>query len=159
MLPDVQPGFLERFIPSNAPEDPQSFTEIMKDVENLIMPGMTHWRHPIFNAFFPATNGTPSFLANILSTATSSIRFSWIASPAMTELEMIMMDWLAKLIDLPEYFLFSSKGKGGGVIHGTSSEATLYCVLAARFHYETHYNINQLVVYASSSAHSCWGKT
>ena len=155
VLPDVQPGFMESLIPSNAPEDPQSFTEIMKDVENLIMPGMTHWRHPMFNAFYPTANGTPSILADILSTATSSIGFSWIASPAMTELEMIMMDWLAKLINLPECFLFSSKEKGGGVIHGTSSEATLYCVLAARLQYEINYNVNQLVIYASSSAHSC----
>ena len=76
VLPDVQPGFMERLIPSNAPEDPQSFTEIMKDVENLIMPGMTHWRHSIFNAFYPTANGTPSILADILSTTTNSIGFS-----------------------------------------------------------------------------------
>ena len=153
VLPDVQPGFLQDVIPSDAPENPQTFTEIMEDVEKHIIPGITHWKHPMMNAFFPSGNGTPSILADILCTAIGGVGFSWIACPAMTELEMIMMDWLARMSDLPDHFMFSSKGKGGGVIHSTSSEATLYCVLAARFQYEKANDIKKLVVYASSGAH------
>ena len=153
VLPDVQPGFLQDVIPSDAPENPQTFTEIMEDVEKHIIPGITHWRHPMLNAFFPSANGTPSILADILCTSIGGVGFSWIASPAMTELEMIMMDWLAKMSDLPDRFMFSSNGKGGGVIHSTSSEATLYCVLAARFQYEKTNDIKKLVAYASNGAH------
>ena len=91
----------------------------MSDVERVIMPGVTHWHSPQFHAYFPTANSYPAIVADILSDAIACVGFSWIASPACTELEMAMMNWLGKMIDLPEQFLFSPNGKGGGVIQAS----------------------------------------
>lgn len=118
---------------------------------------MTHWHSPNFHAYFPTANSYPSILADILSGSLACIGFTWKSSPACTELEMIMMDWLAKMLSLPSYFLFSSKGKGGGVIHGTASEATLVALLAARNRIlSSNENIDptKLIAYCSEQAHS-----
>ena len=88
----------------------------MRDLETVIMPGVTHWHHPQFHAYFPTANSYPAIVADILSGAIACIGFSWIASPACTELEMVTLDWLAKMVQLPSEFLFQSKGHGGGVI-------------------------------------------
>lgn len=118
---------------------------------------MTHWHSPHFHAYFPTGNSYPAILADILSASLACIGFTWKASPACTELEMVMMDWLAKMIALPDHFLFSSKGKGGGVIQGTASEATLVALLAARNRFESHtehIDTSKLVAYCSEQAHS-----
>ena len=88
----------------------------MKDLERVIMPGVTHWHSPQFHAYFPTACSYPAIVADMLSDAIGCIGFSWIASPACTELEMVMMDWLGKMLQLPEEFLFSGPGRGGGVI-------------------------------------------
>ena len=118
---------------------------------------MTHWHSPNFHAYFPTANSYPAILADILSGSLACIGFTWKASPACTELEMVMMDWLAKMILLPSYFLFSSKGKGGGVIQGTASEATLVALLAARNRILTSdesIDSSKLIAYTSEQAHS-----
>lgn len=119
---------------------------------------MTHWNSPQFHAYFPTANSYPAMCADMLSGALSCIGFTWIASPACTELEMVMMDWLAKMIHLPPHFLFSSGGKGGGVIQGTASEATLVCLLAARSQIladsTKEATLGKLVCYANQQAHS-----
>ena len=145
-------------------------------------PQMTHWHSPHFHAYFPTANSYPAICADMLSAALGCIGFTWIASPACTELEMVMMDWLAKMLCLPKEFLFSTSGKGGGVIQGTASEATLVTMLAAKSKtlaelpghpmrqenegHESHQRILQrldsmseqptgkLVAYASNQAHS-----
>eukprot|EP00123_Amoebidium_parasiticum_P016503 comp23463_c1_seq1/m.39189 comp23463_c1_seq1/g.39189 ORF comp23463_c1_seq1/g.39189 comp23463_c1_seq1/m.39189 type:complete len:480 (-) comp23463_c1_seq1:195-1634(-) len=136
VLSDVSPGYLRPLLPESAPEQGESFDKIMEDVEKIIMPGVTHWKSPHFHAYFPATGSYPSYLADMLSGAIGCIGFSWINSPACTELETVMMDWLAKACGLPEQFWsIDSKGnptQGGGVIQGTASEATLVSMLAAR---------------------------
>jgi len=129
-LSAVEPGYLAPLIPAQAPQDPESWEDVKADIERVIMPGVTHWHHPNFHAYFPTANSYSAITADILSDAIGCIGFSWVASPACTELEVVMMDWLAQMIQLPQQFM--SGGKGGGVIMGTASEATLVGLLAAR---------------------------
>ncbi|KAF2359997.1 Pyridoxal phosphate-dependent decarboxylase [Trinorchestia longiramus] len=131
-LAAVQPGYLRSLLPSSAPDLPQTFEEVMADVERVIQPGMTHWTSPQFHAYFPSCSSFPSMLADMLCGALTCIGFTWEASPACTELEVVMMDWLAKLLGLPEHFLATAPGSGGGVIQGSASEATLVALLAAK---------------------------
>lgn len=132
VLPTVEPGYLRKLIPEEAPEQGETWQSIFQDIERVIMPGVTHWHSPNFHAYYPTGNSWPAMLADILSDAIGCVGFSWIASPACTELEVVMMDWLGKLIGLPPVFLASTGGKGGGVIQGTASEAMLVGLLAAR---------------------------
>lgn len=172
---NIEPGYLKSLIQPDAPEKGESFVKIMHDFENHIMCGITHWQHPHFHAYFPAGNAYPSILADMLSDALGCVGFSWAASPAYTELEIIMLDWMGKMIGLPEDFLCLSGGrnsstgeesKGGGVIQGSASECVLVNLLAAR-----HWAIDKLrkkypntadgillsklIGYCSKEAHSC----
>ncbi|XP_055277650.1 aromatic-L-amino-acid decarboxylase [Moschus berezovskii] len=132
VFPDVDPGYLRPLIPTTAPQEPEAFEDIIEDVEKIIMPGVTHWHSPYFFAYFPTASSYPAMLADMLCGAIGCIGFSWAASPACTELETVMMDWLGKMLQLPEAFLAGEAGEGGGVIQGTASEATLVALLAAR---------------------------
>ncbi|KAJ8981624.1 hypothetical protein NQ317_000852 [Molorchus minor] len=161
VTPDVEPGYLRKLIPSEAPYEPEEWDNIMDDVDKKVMPGVTHWQHPRFHAYFPSGNSYPSILADMLSDAIGCIGFSWAASPACTELETIVMDWLGKAIGLP------TKGsRGGGVIQTSASECVLVSMLAARnqaIHYlkrnkphvEDNVFLPKLVGYCSREAHSC----
>ncbi|XP_038849135.1 aromatic-L-amino-acid decarboxylase-like isoform X2 [Salvelinus namaycush] len=132
VYPDVEPGYLRSLIPEEAPEESETYEDVVKDIERVIMPGVTHWHSPYFYAYFPTANSFPAMLADMLSGAIGCIGFSWAASPACTELETVMMDWLGKMLKLPEDFIAGTHGQGGGVIQGTASEATLVALLAAR---------------------------
>ena len=132
VLPEVKPGYIKNLLPDEAPEKPEEWGTVMADVERIVMPGVTHWHHPNFLAYFPTGNSYPAIVADILSDAIGCIGFTWLASPACTELEMSMMNWLGKMLCLPEEFLFTPGGNGGGVIQGTASEATVVALLAAR---------------------------
>ncbi|KAK2526389.1 hypothetical protein Q9966_010788 [Columba livia] len=132
VFPDVEPGYLRPLIPDCAPQDPESFDNVFKDIEKIIMLGVTHWQSPYFFAYFPSTSSFPALLADMLCGGIGCVGFSWAASPACTELETVMMDWLGKMINLPEEFLAEKGGQGGGVIQGSASEATLISLLAAR---------------------------
>ncbi|KAI9554739.1 hypothetical protein GHT06_020015 [Daphnia sinensis] len=165
VLPTVEPGYLRKLIPEEAPEQGETWQSIFQDIERVIMPGVTHWHSPNFHAYYPTGNSWPAMLADILSDAIGCVGFSWIASPACTELEVVMMDWLGKLIGLPPVFLASTGGKGGGVIQGTASEAMLVGLLAARSktlkrlkaeHPEKDEKIlaSRLIAYSSDQSHS-----
>ncbi|XP_054713370.1 aromatic-L-amino-acid decarboxylase-like [Uloborus diversus] len=157
VLPDVQPGFMAELLPDEAPQESENWKEVIKDIERVVMPGMTHWNSPHFHAYFPTANSYPSMCADILLSALSCIGFTWMSSPSCTEMEMVMMDWLGKAIQLPEHFLFESKGPGGGVIQGTASEATLVALLAARSRslaLTKGAKLEKLVAYASDQSHS-----
>lgn len=165
VLPTVEPGYLRPLIPDQVPEKPENWEDVLKDVERVIMPGVTHWHSPRFHAYFPTANSYPAIVADILSGAIACIGFSWIASPACTELEVVMLDWLGKALGLPEELLACSGGKGGGVIQGTASEATLVALLGAKAkavatakksHPEMKDSdiIAKLVGYTSSQSHS-----
>ncbi|XP_059166259.1 aromatic-L-amino-acid decarboxylase-like isoform X2 [Physella acuta] len=131
-MPNVLPGYLKEMIPDEAPTDAEPWDTIKNDIERVIMPGVTHWHSPHFHAYFPTGNSYPAILGDMLSDAIGCIGFSWASSPACTELEISMMDWLAKMLNLPKQFLFSEEGNGGGIIQGTASEATLVALLSAR---------------------------
>lgn len=94
VTPSVEPGYLRDLLPEEAPYEPESWDSIMADVESKIMPGVTHWQHPRFHAYFPSGNSYPSILGDMLSDGIGCIGFSWAASPACTELETIVLNWL-----------------------------------------------------------------
>ncbi|KYN00781.1 Aromatic-L-amino-acid decarboxylase [Cyphomyrmex costatus] len=166
VLPDVEPGYLSKLLPKEAPQKSEKWQEVLKDVERCIMPGVTHWNSPHFHAYFPTGNSYPSLVADIVSSAIGCIGFSWIASPACTELEVITCNWLGQMLGLPSEFLNCSNGTGGGVIQGSASECTFICLLAAKertvrrmkqLHPETDEDHirSKLVSYTSSAAFIC----
>ncbi|KAL1625920.1 hypothetical protein SLS56_007159 [Neofusicoccum ribis] len=130
VLSDVSPGYLRELIPSSAPQTPEPWSAIQPDIERVIMPGLTHWQSPNFMAFFPAHATYPGMLGELYSAAFTAPAFNWLCSPAVTELETVVLDWLAQLLGLPEVYL--SKGEGGGVIQGSASEAIVTAMVAAR---------------------------
>jgi len=162
----VEPGYLQKLLPGSAPVEPEALEDILADVQSKIVPGVTHWQSPSFFGYYPANGSTAGLLGEMLSGGFNVNGFSWITSPAATELETIVLDWLGKLLQLPNEFL--SSGKGGGVIQGTASEAVLVAMLAARklsvekltkeqgiSEYEA---LGKLVAYTSDQAHSCVNK-
>ncbi|XP_014223161.1 aromatic-L-amino-acid decarboxylase-like [Trichogramma pretiosum] len=132
VLPEVEPGYLARLLPSEPPNEPENWQQVLQDLDRHIMPGMTHWHSPHFHAYYPAAKSYPSIVGELLSAGLGCMGFSWIASPACTELEMLVTDWLAKILGLPEHFLNSSEGPGGGVLQSSASESTLLSMIAAR---------------------------
>jgi aromatic-L-amino-acid decarboxylase len=130
VVSEVSPGYLRPLLPQTAPETPQPWTVIQPDIDKLIVPGLTHWQHPNFMAFFPANSSYPGILGEMYSAAFTAPAFNWLCSPAVTELETVVLDWVAKALALPECFL--SEGKGGGVIQGSASEAIVTVMVAAR---------------------------
>ncbi|XP_054083608.1 3,4-dihydroxyphenylacetaldehyde synthase 2-like [Zeugodacus cucurbitae] len=132
VLPSVSPGYLINLLPKEMPEKPEQWQEILQDVSKLIVPGLTHWQSPNFHAFYPTGSSYPSVVGEMLSAAFGVIGFNWLCSPACTELEVVVMDWLAKFFKLPAHFLHSTKGPGGGIIQGSASESVLIAVMVAR---------------------------
>uniref|UniRef100_A0A8C8R9W0 Aromatic-L-amino-acid decarboxylase n=1 Tax=Pelusios castaneus TaxID=367368 RepID=A0A8C8R9W0_9SAUR len=127
VYPDVEPGYLRPLIPDSAPQEPENFEDVLKDFERIIMPGVTHWHSPYFFAYFPTVGSFPALLADILSGGIGCLSFSWAASPACTELETVMLDWLGKMLNLPEEFLAGRDGEGGGVIQFCATLGTTPC--------------------------------
>ncbi|XP_043288605.1 histidine decarboxylase [Venturia canescens] len=165
VYPAVSPGYLRNMMPISAPVEGEPWENIFEDIERCIMPGVTHWQSPHMHAYFPALNSPASLLADMLADAINCLGFTWASSPACTELETIVMNWLGKMIGLPEDFLHRSEGCGGGVIQTTASEATLVCLLAARTRAIRDIQQNEpealpteinsrLVAYCSDQAHS-----
>ncbi|KAK3025983.1 hypothetical protein RJ639_041674 [Escallonia herrerae] len=103
----VKPGYLRERLPESAPVSPEPLEIILKDVQKDIIPGITHWQSPNFFAYFPSSGSIAGFLGEMLSTGFNLVGFNWISSPAATELESIVMDWLGKMLKLPSSFLFS----------------------------------------------------
>ena len=121
VLSRVQPGQIRASLPPEPPQRGESFDAILADVEKLILPGITHWQSPNFFAFFPANNSGPSILGELLSAGLGVQGMLWATSPACTELETHVLDWMADMLGLPEKF--KSTGAGGGVIQDTASSA------------------------------------
>ncbi len=157
VLSQAQPGEVRKALPPHPPEQGESFEAMMRDVEQHILPGITHWQSPNFFAFFPANTSGPSVLGELLSAGFGVQGMIWATSPACTELETHVLDWVAELLGLPEKF--KSTGNGGGVIQDSASSAALTALLAARER-ATDFASNargcdgQLTVYTSSQAHS-----
>ena len=124
VLARVEPGDITAQLPARAPEDPESFSDIMADFERVLVPGLTHWNHPGFLAYFAITASPPGILAEFLSAALNQQAMLWRTSPAATELEQVALGWLRDLIGLPPVF--------EGVIYDTASIATMHALIAAR---------------------------
>lgn len=133
VLPSISPGYLQKILPSSPPQQGEPWSDIEKDIQKAIMPGVTNWQSPKFMAFFPATTSYPSMLGELWSAALSAPAFNWVCSPVVTELETIVTDWFAQIVNLPESFL--SKGEGGGVIQLSASDAIATVMVAARERY------------------------
>jgi len=157
VLAQVEPGQIRAALPSEPPVTGEAFETILKDVGELILPGVTHWQSPNFFAFFPANTSGPSLLGELLSAGLGVQGMLWATSPACTELETHVLDWLVDMLGLPEKF--RSTAAGGGAIQDSASSASLCALLAARER-ATDYGSNErgcdgrLVAYASSQAHS-----
>jgi aromatic-L-amino-acid decarboxylase len=124
VLARVQPGEITAALPSRAPEEPEPFEAIMADFERVLVPGLTHWNHPGFFAYFAITGSAPGVLADFLSAALNQQAMLWRTSPAATELEAVTLGWLRQLMGLPDTF--------EGVIYDTASIASLHALAAAR---------------------------
>lgn len=157
VLSRVAPGDLRAALPRKPPSEGEPFDAILADVERLILPGVTHWQSPNFFAYFPSNGSGPSILGDLLSSGLGVQGMLWATSPACTELETHVLDWLADMLGLPA--AFQSTGPGGGVIQDTASSATLCALLAGRER-ATGFASNEtgcdgrLVAYASREAHS-----
>ncbi|WP_186757241.1 pyridoxal phosphate-dependent decarboxylase family protein [Echinicola salinicaeni] len=151
--PKVQPGDIYQQLPDNAPNLPESFEDIFQDFEKIILPGMTHWQHPAFFGYFPANNSEPSILAEMLMSTLGAQCMSWLTSPAATELEERVLEWLRDAKGLNVSWK--------GVIQDTASTATLCAILSARER-ASNFSINKggftgkekYRVYSSSHVHS-----
>ena len=153
----VAPGDVAAQLPASPPEQPEDMAEIFRDFERIVVPGLTHWQHPSFFAYFPANNSRPSVLAEMLTAALGTQGMIWETSPAATELETRVMDWLRQILGLGDGWT--------GVIQDTASTAILCAILTAR-EQATDYGINEhgfraedrLTAYCSGETHSATEK-
>ena len=156
VLSQVEPGDIRSKLPEKAPNTGRAHDEILNDM-NILMPGITHWQSPNFHAFFPCATSGPAILGDLISTGLGVNGMSWATSPACTELETHILDWLVDMMDLP--VKFKSNSKGGGVIQDTASSASLVALLCSRekaSNGRTNENGSNgdFIAYTSSQAHS-----
>lgn len=157
VLSQVKPGDIAGTLPVRPPVEGEKFPAILQDIDTVILPGITHWQSPNFFAYFPANASGPAILGDLLSSALGVQGMLWATSPACTELETRVLDWLVPLLGLPSKFL--STEDGGGVIQDTASSSSLCAMIAARER-ATNYASNRegckgkLIAYTSDQAHS-----
>ncbi len=157
VLSSVTPGEVFRSLPDEPPLTGELVTNLLPEIDAKVLPGITHWQSPNFYAYFPSNSSGPSILGDLVSSGLGVQGMLWATSPACTEVEMKMLDWLVKMLGLPQHFLSSSQG--GGVIQDSVSSASLCAMLAAR-EQATNGKSNEegchmpLVAYTSSQAHS-----
>ena len=149
--PDLEPGDIKAKLPTKAPTSGEPMEDIFKDFQDIIMPGITHWQHPRWFAYFPANNSPPSVLAELLTAGVAAQCMVWKTSPAAEELEEVTLEWLREMVGLPEGM--------AGVIQDTASTATLVALITARERatdFQTNMNgfKEPLTVYCSEEAHS-----
>ncbi len=124
VLSQNQPNDLKNALPTSAPEKGEDFGEVLKDVEKLILPAVTHWNHPNFHGLFSTSTSSVGVFGEMLSAAFDMKAMLWRTSPASTELEPVVLDWLRQMMDLPEEFK--------GIIYDTASISTLHAIAMAR---------------------------
>ncbi len=144
VLPSVAPGDIAAMLPESAPEEPEPFEAILRDLDEVVMPGITHWQHPGWFAYFPANASPPSILAELVSAGLGVQGMLWATSPACTEIEIRVVEWMVDLLGLPQSFKMGV-GPGGGSIQMSASDATHLVHVAARR--------PRAVAYASEQAH------
>ena len=124
VLAQVEPGDVRRSLPPSPPDEPEPFADVLRDLDELILPGCTHWQSPRFFAYFATTGSEPGILAELLAAALNQVGILWRTSPALTELELLTVGWAAQLLGLPADWL--------GHIEDTASTSTLASIIAAR---------------------------
>jgi aromatic-L-amino-acid/L-tryptophan decarboxylase len=149
--PSVAPGQVRALLPDAAPEDPEPFAALLADLDRVVVPGLVQWQHPGWFAYFPANTSAPSVLAELASAAFGAQGMLWATSPALTEIEGQVLDWLVGLLGLPDRFR-TEPGPGGGVIQMSASDATHLVHVVARE--RAGAPAGDLVAYASAQAHS-----
>ncbi len=157
VVPDLAPGETAARLPAGPPVTGEPFDAIVKDLDSLVTPGLTHWQHPSFFAYFPANTSGPSVLADLVCAGVGVQGMLWVTGPACTEMETVMLDWLADLLGLPARF--RSTSTGGGVIQDSASSATLVATLAAlhrasKGQWRTHGVNKGYTMYSSTQGHS-----
>jgi len=157
VLSQVKPGDIKKTLPEFPPQNGEPMEEIMSDLDEKIMPGIKHWQSPNFYAYFPSNTSFPSILGDLISSGLGVQGMIWATSPAATELETRVLDWLADMMGMPEKF--KSTSTGGGVIQDTASTSALTAMIAARER-ATNFQSNKtgiqqkLVAYISTQTHS-----
>jgi aromatic-L-amino-acid/L-tryptophan decarboxylase len=124
VLAQVAPGEIRARLPATAPEEPEPFSAVLRDLDEVLLPGVTHWQHPRFFAYFPSNTSEPGILAELLAATLNSVGFLWRTAPAATELEGVVLDWVADLLGLPTGW--------HGHIEDAASTSTLAAMIAAR---------------------------
>jgi glutamate/tyrosine decarboxylase-like PLP-dependent enzyme len=157
VTPAVAPGEVAAKLPATAPERGEPVAAILADLDQVIAPGLTHWQHPGFFGYFPANTSGPSVLGDLVCAGVGVQGMLWATGPACTELETVLLDWLADLLGLPA--AFRSTGRGGGVIQDSASSATLVATLAALHRasggrWRTGGLAHQYTIYTSEHGHS-----
>lgn len=152
VMADVEPGEIAAKIPDHAPESSDGFAAMLADLDDVVMPGITHWQSPNWFAYFPANVSGPSVLAEFVAAGLGQQGMLWSTSPATTEIETKVLDWLVDLMGVPQEW--KSAGPGGGVIQMSASDATHVALVVARHRRRGEAPAEQMVVYVSNQAHS-----
>ena len=154
VLPSVKPGDIRAKLPVNAPEEPESMEAIIGDLDEIVMPGMAHWQHPGWYAFFPSGVSPVSVLGEFVSAGLATQGMMWSTAPSATEIENTVLDWLVDLLGLPTSWRLDT-GPGGGVLQMSASDSTHLSLAVAR-HYANlkGHDTDSLVAYGSDQAHS-----
>ena len=121
VLSQVGPGDVRGALPAGPPQNGEPFANILADIDRIVLPGVTHWQSPNFFAFFPANTSGPAILGDLISSGLGVQGMIWATSPACTELETHVLDWVVQMLDLPDKFL--STATGGGVIQDSASSS------------------------------------
>jgi aromatic-L-amino-acid decarboxylase len=158
VLSQVEPGDVAGQLPAHPPRDPEDFGALIDDLDRVVVPGLTHWQHPRYFAYFPANSSPAAILGDLVSSGLGAQGMIWATSPAVTEVEQVVLDWLAEALGLPADF--RSDSAGGGVVQDTASTATFTALLAA-LHRASGGSVRERglagedwVVYGSTQAHS-----
>ena len=152
VLPEVEPGDIAALMPDTAPDDPEPFGSLLADLDRVVMPGISHWQSPNWYAYFPANTSPPSVLAEFVAAGLGVQGMLWSTSPAATEVETRVLDWLVDMLGLPVGW--KSDGRGGGVIQMSASDATHAVLVVARERAGYKATAEDMVVYVSNQAHS-----
>ena len=146
----VEPGSIRAKLPVSAPERPEPFDAVLRDLDDIVMPGITHWQSPGWFGYWPANTSPPSILGELVSAGLGVQGMLWATSPAATEVEEVVADWLVDLLGLPEGW--KTTGPGGGVIQMSASDSTHTALVVARERVDGE--VGRMVAYASEQAHS-----
>jgi aromatic-L-amino-acid decarboxylase len=154
VMSSMEPGAVKAQLPASAPNDPEPFDAILRDLDRIVMPGLSHWQHPRFFGYFPSNGSLASVLGDYVSTGLGVLGLAWQSSPALTEIEEVVTGWMREMVGLSDAW--------SGVIQDTASTSTLVALLCARER-TTRYGLSHgglqselqpLVVYVSAHSHS-----